>query len=270
MIIFPNAKINFGLYVTAQRRDGYHNIESVLYPVPWTDVLEIVPAQDQKFHFQYTGRVLDVADDSNLVVQAWEMMRERFDLPDVHIHLHKIIPPRAGLGGGSSDAAHTILLLDKIFNLHLSTKRKQSLASKLGSDCPFFIDGKPHFVAGTGDLLAQSRVNLNGYHIGIVKPDINISTAAAYNAMKPAPVPEKWELVGDNPEQWQQKVRNQFEDYVMENYTEIFSLKKRFYELDAVYASLTGSGLAIYGLFHEAPEMEKWFPELITWHGQLE
>ena len=193
MLLFPNAKINFGLYVVAQRNDGYHNIESILWPVPWKDVLEVVPAQDRKFQFIQTGIPLQVNEESNLVVKVWNYMQVKFSLSPVHIHLHKNIPPGAGLGGGSADAAFTIKALSTLFRLDLSVKRMQRLASKFGSDCPFFIDGKPHFVAGTGTLLAQTKLDLSGYHIGIIKPGISISSAKAYQSVDVKPSPAHWE-----------------------------------------------------------------------------
>ncbi len=269
MISFPNAKINFGLYITGVRIDGYHNIESILWPVPWKDILEIIPAPDQRFSFRQTGIKIGGESDENLVVRAWELMKDKYDLPAVHIHLHKIIPMGAGLGGGSSDAAHTIMLLNNLFDLKLNVRSMQRYASRLGSDCPFFIDGKPHFVAGTGTLLAQTQANLSGMHIGIVKPEAHISTAEAYANISPAPAPSGWEKPSDDPSCWKKEVRNQFEDYVLEAGAEIGQLKEKLYHLGAVYASLSGSGSAVYGLFQEAPDMKSWFPEEYCWQGQL-
>lgn len=269
MVVFPHAKINIGLYIIAKRHDGYHNLESILYPVPWKDILEMIPAPDGQFHFSQSGSGPDTPKEENLVVKTWQLIKKRYDLPEVHIHLHKNIPFGAGLGGGSSDAAHTILAAEELFKLRISIKRKQRLAGKLGSDCPFFIDGKAHFVAGTGDLLAESRLDLSGFHIGIVKPQVSINTAEAYRRIEPAPAPVRWEAPGNDPANWKGKVRNQFEDYVLPQYPEIAQIKDQLYHLGAVFASLSGSGSAVYGLFREAPDMDSWFAGQTTWQGQL-
>ncbi|MFO8054663.1 MAG: 4-(cytidine 5'-diphospho)-2-C-methyl-D-erythritol kinase [Bacteroidales bacterium] len=269
MLVFPNAKINFGLYVVALRRDGFHNIESVLWPVPWHDILEIVPSADGRFSFRQTGLELTTPASGNLVVKAWEQMQQAFDLPMVHIHLHKLIPPGSGLGGGSSDAAHTITALNDLFSLGLRSRRMQKLAANIGSDCPFFIDGKPHFVAGTGTLLSETQVDLKGLHIGIVKPDIQISSARAYQEITPSPAPNNWENPGKNPEKWEENVFNQFETYVFREYPGIRAIKDDMTSLKAVYTSLSGSGSAVYGLFQQKPNMAQWFPQFVTWQGQL-
>lgn len=269
MLLFPNSKINFGLYIVAKRNDGYHNIESILWPVPWRDILEVVPAPDGKFQFTQTGIPLQITDENNLVVKVWIFMQERFDLSPVHIYLHKTIPSGAGLGGGSSDAAYTIKALNSLFSLKLSTKRMQSFAAKFGSDCPFFIDEKPHFVAGTGTLLAQTKLDLTGYHIGIIKPDISISSAEAYKNIELKSSPSHWENVTSYPYEWRHKVVNQFEEWLMLKNPELMQFKDKLYSHNAFYASLTGSGAAIYGLFEEAPRMNEWFPDMLTWQGQL-
>lgn len=269
MLLFPNAKINFGLYVIAKRKDGFHNIESVLWPVPWKDILEVIPAPDNKFCFTQSGIAIDADPENNLVVKAFRLMQERFKIPNVHIHLHKNIPFGAGLGGGSSDAAHTMLALNDLFELNMSKKRMQLLASRLGSDCPFFIDGKPHFVAGTGTLLAETQVDLSGFHIGIVKPDIAISTAEAYRNIQSAPSPNRWEIPSDDPNTWNKNIRNQFEDYVVQQHPQIKAIRDKLYHLNAFYVSLSGSGSAVYGLFQEAPHMQQWFAGMNVWQGQL-
>lgn len=269
MLIFPHAKINLGLYITGKRTDGYHNIETIMWPVRWNDLLEAVPSLDGNFSFRQSGSLPEIKGKANLVVQAWELMRGLFDLPPVHIHLHKRIPMGAGLGGGSSDAAYTILLLNRLFGLGLRTRRMMSIASRLGSDCPFFIDGKAHFAAGRGELLSQTHADLSGYFLGIVKPPVHISTAEAYSAIVPSPAPPRWQLPGNDPDQWRKSIGNQFETYLFPKYPELSGIKEDLYHLNAVYASLTGSGSAIYGLFREKPHMSKWFPGYQTWQGQL-
>ena len=269
MILFPHAKINFGLYVVASRQDGYHNIESVLWPVPWYDILEIISAPDKQFSFSHSGYFLDVESSENLVVKAWGMMQKKFELTPVHIHLHKNIPSGAGLGGGSSDAAYTIVALNELFKLKMSRKRMQFLAGKLGSDTPFFIDGNPHFVAGKGELLAQTQVDLSGYHIGIVKPELHISTAEAYKNIESAPSPQRWEFPANEPEKWKYQIRNHFEDYLLVEYPQLNKIKEKLYDHGAFYASVTGSGAAVYGLFRESPDIAKWFPKETGWQGQL-
>ncbi len=269
MLVFPHAKINLGLYITGKRTDGYHNIETIMWPVPWNDLLEAVPSPDGVFSFRQTGQAPEVAEGDNLVVKAWRLMQGLFNLPPAHIHLHKRIPMGAGLGGGSSDAAHTIVLLNRLFDLGLKTRRMASIATKLGSDCPFFIDGKAHFAAGRGELLSQTHVDLSGLFLGIVKPPVHISTAEAYHNVVPSPAPSRWELPGSDPDHWRNTIGNQFEMHLFPKYPEIATIKEDLYHLNAVYASLTGSGSAVYGLFREKPHMSKWFPGYQTWQGQL-
>ncbi|MFO8086200.1 MAG: 4-(cytidine 5'-diphospho)-2-C-methyl-D-erythritol kinase [Bacteroidales bacterium] len=269
MISFPNAKINLGLYVVAKRTDGYHNIESVLWPVPWNDVLEIVRSPNGQFEMGVSGISLDVSREENLVFQAWRLMQDHFSLPAVHIHLHKNIPMGAGLGGGSSDAAFTIKMLNQLFALNLSKRKMQSLARKIGSDCIFFIDNIPRFVAGTGELLSETKADPGGYHIGIIKPSAHISTAEAYQNIMARPAPRGWEKRIRDPRLWKEHIHNQFEEYVMAQYPSLLDVKERMYAYGAIYASLTGSGSAIYGLFNEKPDMAKWFPEFLNWQGRL-
>jgi 4-diphosphocytidyl-2-C-methyl-D-erythritol kinase len=178
MLAFPNAKINLGLRILNKRPDGYHDIDSCLYPIPWHDILEIM--ESEKFEFHQSGINIEGNEEDNLCVKAYQILRKDFDLPNVQIHLHKNIPTGAGLGGGSSDASFTLKLLNAIFNLNLKISSLKNYAAKLGSDCPFFIENIPMKATGTGTELSALRVDLSDYWIGVIKPDIHVSTKEAY------------------------------------------------------------------------------------------
>lgn len=256
MISFPNAKINLGLHVIEKRPDGFHNLETVFFPVGWSDALEI--AEADKFQFSTSGIAISGDPESNLVVKAYRLLQKDFKLPDLKIHLHKQIPFGAGLGGGSSDAAFMLKLLNKSFNLGLVDKELLNYAAVLGSDCPFFILNKPVFATGRGEILQETTVSLNGMFILLVKPPVEVSTATAYQMV----VPQKLkislpELLSLPVQEWKGKVVNQFEQSVFQLYPELEALKKQLYELGAVYASMSGSGSCIFGLFNEIPAQYK-------------
>jgi 4-diphosphocytidyl-2-C-methyl-D-erythritol kinase len=261
MVVFPNAKINLGLHVIARRPDGYHDIETLFYPVPLRDALEIIPASDGMTRFKITG--LDVPGDShaNLCTRAYELIKNEFDLPPVHMHLHKVIPMGAGLGGGSSDGACTITLLNTMFNLHLTTGKMKEIALELGSDCPFFIENQPRFAYGRGNELLEANINLSGLYLMIVVPPAHVATALAYAGITPKkPVVSLKEILEEQPEAWRENLVNDFEPSVFRKYPVIGEIKKRLYESGALYASMSGSGSAVYGLFTERPDLTDKFP----------
>lgn len=252
MISFPNAKINLGLYVTEKRPDGFHNIETVFFPVGWSDALEIAEAEE----FQFSASGIPIAGDpeSNLVVKAYRLLQKDFNLPAIKIHLHKQIPFGAGLGGGSSDAAFMLKLLNKSYDLGLGEKELLNYAAVLGSDCPFFILNKPVFATGRGEIMQETSVSLNGMFILLVKPPVEVSTATAYQLVVPQkPKVSLPELLSLPVQDWEGKIVNQFEKSVFQQYPELKEVKQSLYELGAEYVSMSGSGSCIFGLFKEIP-----------------
>jgi len=260
MIAFPNAKINIGLYITEKRSDGFHNLETVFFPVGWSDVLEFAEADE----FQFTSSGIEIAGNSedNLVVRAYRLLQNEFDLPVLKIHLHKQIPFGAGLGGGSSDGAFMLRMLNQAYKLKLSETKLLEFAAVLGSDCPFFILNKPVYATGRGELINIINLTLNNLVLLLVKPPVAVSTPQAFRFIKPqkteVSLPELLRLpVSD----WRDRVINQFESSVFQQYPEIKSIQEQLYGLGAVYASMSGSGSCVFGLFNELPESpETLFP----------
>jgi len=256
MIVYPNAKINIGLNVIEKRKDGYHNIETVFYPVNLMDALEIVPSVDlcNNYNIKVSGEILGGRPEDNLVVKAFNALKLLY--PDkilpVDIHLHKHIPTGAGLGGGSSDAANTIIALNQKFSLGLNDQEMEIIASKIGADCPFFIKNKPVFATGTGDVFSNIDINLKGKYIIIVKPNISVSTQDAYSEIIPkCPVKKLPELLSLPLDTWKDNVVNDFETTVFKKYPEIAAIKDKLYDLGALYATMSGSGSAVYGIFNK-------------------
>jgi len=264
MIAFPNAKINLGLRVCGKRDDGYHNIETIMVPVDYCDILEIVVSPDGESLYTVTGIPLPGVSSDNLVVRAYHSLQQQFDLPPVHLHLHKAIPFQAGLGGGSSDAAFTIMLLNKIFKLGLNTEEMQAHASVLGSDCPFFIRNQAALVSGRGEIIHPLNLSLAGLTILIVKPPAEVSTAEAYAnvdcSLCQIPLVE---YLGEPVEKWRDNVLNDFEPYVFSKFPEIAAIKEKMYASGALFALMSGSGSAVYGIFGEDRIPENGFPGLI-------
>ena len=258
MVVFPRAKINIGLRIVEKRPDGFHNIETFFYPVPVADALEFVVHRDSRREdsLKVTGMMEDSNPDNNLVMKAVKLMRRSFDFPGVRIHLHKGIPVGAGLGGGSSDAAGMLRVLNRYFSFGLNAEELRSIAGRLGSDVPFFIDGTPSFAEGTGNILSELPLDLVNYHITILYPGINISTAEAYAACVPSPSGESLRGLLSLPvTEWKDRVMNDFEPLIAERYPQIGDLKRSLYEAGAVFASMSGSGSAVYGIFREKPHL---------------
>jgi 4-diphosphocytidyl-2-C-methyl-D-erythritol kinase len=252
MISFPNAKINIGLNVVEKRLDGYHNLETIFYPVPLSDILEILLSDEFSFHS--SGIELNGNTEDNLVVRAYRLMQEKCNLPAVKIHLHKIIPHGAGLGGGSSDAAFTLKMLNSLFKSGLTNGQLRESAGQLGADCPFFIDNIPAFATGTGNHLVPVELDLSAYRIVMVKPPVSVSTSLAYRTIQPCfPEIHLPELIKMDPESWKNSITNDFEIPVFRLFPEIAAIRDRLYEAGAIYASMTGSGSAVYGFFREIP-----------------
>jgi len=255
MIVFPNAKINLGLRILRKRPDGYHDLESAFLPVGLSDVLEIVPVsgnfRDKSDRLNLTGIPLEARDD-NLCIRALRLLKDKHGIPNVNLHLHKRIPTGAGLGGGSSDAAFTLSALNEMFGIGLDVTVLMEYASKIGSDCPFFIINKPSLATGRGEQLEPLHIDLSGFTLVLVQPGISIDTTQAYKMIKPGendqPLKEVLSLA---PEEWKGRLVNHFEVPVFEKYPEIDGLKQALYTAGALYASMTGSGSAVFGIFRE-------------------
>ncbi len=268
MLLFPNAKINLGLYVTEKRPDGYHNIHSVFYPVPWQDILELTIADS--FTFKTTGLHIDGAGEDNLVAKAYRLMHRHYEIPPLAVHLHKNIPMGAGLGGGSSDAAFFINGANEYFELNLSVGERQRLASGLGSDCAFFIENKPALATERGEKLKKINFSLKGYHIAIIHPGIHVSTSKAYQSIVPgSPKHDLAALICKPSIQWDD-ISNDFEAYATENHPQISDIKNKLKSAGAFYASMTGSGSAVYGLFNEEPDKLEWPHSYRAFYGILD
>jgi len=250
VISFPNCKINLGLWVTQRRTDGYHNIQTVMLPVPWCDVLEMVPAAGNQTSLTVTGMQVDSPMEKNLCYKAWQLMADRYGIPPVDMHLHKVIPSGAGLGGGSSDASFALKLLNNLFHLDLNDEVLRSLAVQLGMDCPFFIENIPALSTGRGDFLKPLPLSLQGLYLLIVKPPVHVSTAAAFAGIKPLFRENSIHEITSLPVQdWRKLLLNDFEQTVMAQYPEIREIKNELYRNGAIYAALSGSGSAVFGIF---------------------
>lgn len=263
MLTFPNAKINLGLNITEKRPDGYHNLETVFYPIPLEDALEITELQGapgEKFRLHQAGLEIAGEADSNLVVRAYKLLDEQFHLPPTDIHLFKHIPSGAGLGGGSADAAFMLKLLNEQFGLALTDDALEEYAARLGADCAFFIKNRPVYAEGIGNLFSPITLSLKGYRLWLVKPDIFVSTRDAFARIKPRrPQASLREIVKLPVEEWQARMVNDFEESVFPQFPAIGEIKEEMYRQGAVYASMSGSGSSVYGLFKadaEVPEVD--------------
>jgi len=273
MVIFPKAKINLGLHVTEKRHDGFHNIETIFYPVGLSDALEIVVAEDgrKEDSLTVTGLPTGGNTENNLVIRAVNLLRGHYSFPVLKIHLHKIIPSGAGLGGGSSDAAFTIRAINKCFRLSVSSEMMRSYALELGSDCPFFIECLPSYATGRGEILRPVNEFLKGYYIVLVNPGISISTGKAYENCRPA-IPEKSlpEIIKLPPSSWKDSLTNDFEDYVFRKHPQIGDIKRSLYNSGALYSSMSGSGSTVYGIFKEEPALPEKLKGLTVYRGIVE
>lgn len=252
MITFPNAKINLGLNIVEKRPDGYHNLETVFYPVPVEDALEVtlLNGSTGKFRLHQTGLEIAGTAENNLVVKAYRLLDERFNLPPVDIHLLKHIPSGAGLGGGSSDAAYMLKLLNEKFHLGLTDGELEEDAARLGADCAFFIRNRPTYAEGIGNIFSPVSLSLKGYQIVIVKPDVFVSTREAFARIKPRrPKVALKETIMRPVEEWKELMVNDFEESVFPQFPAIMEIKERLYEEGAVYAAMSGSGSSVFGLF---------------------
>ncbi len=255
MVIFPNAKINLGLHITEKRPDGYHNIESVFIPVPINDAMEITQNENEKTTFSSTGIKIPSDGKPNLVERAFSILQSKYQIPTVDIELIKNIPIGSGLGGGSADAAACILSLNQLFDLQISEKELLSLAGQLGADCAFFIKNKIMYIEGIGDKFTDITLDLSNYHIVVVYPNIHVSSADAYKHIAPKkPSSNIREILAKPIETWKNELKNDFEISVFKQHPKIEKVKQDLYDSGAIYASMSGSGSTVYGIFKNAPE----------------
>lgn len=254
MIVFPNAKVNLGLNILYKRNDGFHELETVMYPIPLNDVLEIIPANETSL--QTSGIVMnDCPPEQNLVFKAWKLLHDSYRIPSVQMHLHKNIPHGAGLGGGSADAAFAITALNEMFQLKLSSEAMQQLAAQLGSDCAMFIDNIPVIAKGRGERLTPIDISLNGLYLVLITPNIHISTAEAYSGVIPQHKPIALEnIISGGIDTWKRLLTNDFENHIFKQHPDLEAIKAQLYLDGAVYAAMSGSGSSIFGIFKEKPK----------------
>ncbi len=284
MICHPNAKINLGLNVTERRPDGYHNLETVFYPIPLCDTLRIETTRSDGKHpdcnypsepltqghvtgdytFRMDGIGIDCPPEKNLLTKALRLIREHYPLPYLYIYLHKQIPSGAGLGGGSSDATHTVKILNQMFALGLFDGKLERLVTTLGADCPFFVRNRPAFATGIGNIFTPVGLSLSGWYFVLVKPDIFVSTKEAYARISPRkPETPITDIICRPVEEWKNILTNDFEEGIFALHPEIADIKMRLYAQGATYASMSGSGSSVFGLFRTMPEetgMRRLFP----------
>lgn len=270
MVVFPNAKINIGLNITEKRPDNYHNLESVFYPIPVKDVLEIVESNEEKTQLHISGIEIDGDTNDNLIMKAYRLLAADFSIPNVDIYLKKLIPFGAGLGGGSADAAFTLKALNELFSLGLSLEQLENYASKLGADCPFFVRNQPTYATGIGNIFEPVDISLKGTFMVLVKPEVFISTKEAYSLIKPkkteVPVKEKIKQPMDT---WKNSIVNDFEYSVFPQHPSIEEIKNTLYEQGAVYASMSGSGSSVFGFFKEAVDLKHLFTQSFVFQDYL-
>lgn len=261
-IFYPNAKINIGLNIVEKRADGYHNIETIFYPIPLRDVLKIKP---QKKGLETSLEVLNFEEcedniTDNLVFKAYRLLQEKYPLHEVCMMLEKNIPTGAGLGGGSADAAFTLKILNKLFRLNIPINELEILATTLGADCSFFIRNKPAYATGIGNILTPLNLFLRGYHLLLVKPDVHVSTPNAYSNIVPQPSSTTlYEDIKRPIGEWKKYIKNDFEPSVFNQYPDIALIKEKMYKIGAAYASMSGSGATVYGIFEKPIKNKKIF-----------
>jgi len=276
MITFPNAKINLGLDIVEKRPDGYHNLETVFYPIPLCDILEITSATEPDapdYTFKMYNAVFEGSDESNLVIKAYKALSADHKLPKVDISLYKHIPTGAGLGGGSADAAFALRMLNDIAGLGLTAEQLRGYASRIGADCAFFIDNTPAYATGIGDILSPTPCSISGYHLVLVKPDIHVSTKDAYALVTPQKPEQPLTEIAKRPiNEWKGAMKNDFEKSIFAKHPSMAKVKEQLYEMGAVYASMSGSGSSFFGIFNEEQNIEKTkalFPNMFCWSKKM-
>jgi len=269
MVVFSNSKINLGLNVLEKRTDGYHNIETCYYPIPYADILEIIPSSQTRF--RQSGVPIPGNDQDNLCLTAYEHLRRTYNLPPVSIHLHKIVPVGAGLGGGSSNAAFCLKLLSQMFDIGLTESELEKVAGQIGSDCPFFIRNHPVIGLGKGDEFEAIDLDLSDYHLVIVTPPIHISSSEAYSQVELTTPPGNLsnilteQPIGD----WKDLILNDFERSIFSIHPTIADLKLKLYQQGAKFSLLSGSGASVFGIFESKPALDSIDDSIQIWQGQL-
>ena len=254
MIVFPNAKINIGLNILRKRDDGYHELETVFYPLQLRDGLEFIENPSGEVRFSTSGIEIDGHSENNLVVKAYRMLAADYSLPGLDIHLHKAIPFGAGLGGGSSDAAFMLKGINEFFELNIPLEKLSGYAARLGADCAFFLENTPSFASGIGERLEPLTLSLAGWYLLLVKPPVGVETKEAYAGVTPhIPGLGLREAIHTPVNKWQENVMNDFEPGVFQRISEIETIKEKLKELGAIYASMSGSGSSVFGLFRAEP-----------------
>jgi 4-diphosphocytidyl-2-C-methyl-D-erythritol kinase len=272
VIRFPIAKINLGLNIVERRPDGYHNLETVFYPVPIKDVLEVFP-MDEKFpssvdcDLKVSNIQIEGDEQKNLVVRAYQLLKQDFpqQMQRVHAHLFKRIPTQAGMGGGSSDCAVMISLLNDLFGLGLNNQQMIDYAARLGADCPFFVLNRPVYAEGIGERMQPIHFDLSSWVLAIVRPNIPVSTKEAFSYIHPKrPAKNCREIVAQPVETWRDELTNDFEPSVFQIHPEIGQIKDDLYQMGAVYAAMSGSGSALFGLFRKSVDLSSHFKGMFT------
>ena len=276
MITFPNAKINLGLDIVEKRPDGYHNLETVFYPIPLCDILEITPAtapDAPDYTFRMYNAVFEGNNDDNLVIKAYKALAADHKLPKVDISLYKHIPTGAGLGGGSADAAFALKMLNDIAKLGLTAEQLRGYASRIGADCAFFIDNTPAYATGIGEILSPTPCSICGYHLVLVKPDIHVSTKDAYALVTPQKPQQPLTEIAQRPiQEWKGAMKNDFEKSIFTKHPAMEKVKEQLYAMGAVYASMSGSGSSFFGIFKDEQDIERikeLFPGMFCWCNKM-
>lgn len=265
MVIFPNCKINLGLHILQKREDGFHNLETIFYPIPLVEALEIIHANETSITI--TGLKIDSTEQENICIKAYHLLKKDFHLPAVKIHLHKNIPIGAGLGGGSADGAFALLLLNKKFNLNLTEEQLISYALALGSDCPFFIKNTPCFATKQGEVLQEVDIDLSSYKLVLINPHIHINTGWAFSQIEPNENRTSLsEIIQQPVQQWKERLINDFEKAIFQYHPAIKEIKEQLYSKGAFYAAMSGSGSTVFGLFKKNKTPLLNFPDyFINW-----
>jgi 4-diphosphocytidyl-2-C-methyl-D-erythritol kinase len=267
MVIFPNAKLNIGLFVTEKRSDGFHNLESLFVPIPLSDILEIIPASE--FNLTVSGLSFPGEMTDNIVFKAWKILNENHNCPAVHVYLRKIIPNGAGMGGGSSNGSFMLTALNDLFDLNLSHDELLNYASQLGSDCPFFLFNKPMLVEGRGEVLKEVDWKLETCWLVLVKPSFSVSTKDAFSGIHPQPSNMPWNEFLVSPNMYWKDLKNDFESTVFEVHPELNAIKKQLVQIDPIFCSMTGTGSTVFALYEKEPHLnEALFESCFFWKGK--
>jgi len=268
MILFPNAKINLGLHILSKREDNFHNLETLMYPIGLSDILEFLPTKAGESSLQVSGITISGDAKENLVYKAYVLLKEKYNLPEIQIHLHKQIPAGAGLGGGSSDAAFMLKGLNTFFKLNLSIDDLKEYASKLGSDCSFFIENKAAIATGRGEILENNDISLEKYKIRLYFPDFQVSTKEAYSGVIPDSKRNSLNnVLRSGIGNWEKSLQNDFEKTIFLKYSELAELKAKLYQNGAIYSSMSGSGSAVFGIFEKNAKLSEELKKYLVWEG---